>query len=121
MQLFRALLHGQRHHAYGTPPEDEERAALLLHFLSTILSAAMSVFARLCAAAGVRVRVPGAPHMPEHSLQLPVPLLTPHSHPTPHAGIHFFTLVAARSAVLCALTLTMLWCRKINPFALNET
>lgn len=52
MQLFRIALHGRRHHPYGTPPEDAERAALLIYFLSTLLSAAMSVFGKLCSAAG---------------------------------------------------------------------
>lgn len=54
MQLFRIALHGRRHHhhPYGTPPEDQERAALLIYFAQTLLGIAMSVFGKLCSAAG---------------------------------------------------------------------
>ncbi|PRW59513.1 Permease of the drug metabolite transporter (DMT) superfamily [Chlorella sorokiniana] len=35
--------------------------------------------------------------------------------------MHFFLLVAVRSSVLCLLVLPMLWCHRVNPFAINET
>lgn len=88
MQLFRAILHARarRAHGYGTPPEEQERSALAVYLLSSLLAAVMSVFGKLCSA----------------------------------AGVHFFTLVAARSGVLCLLLVPLLVKHRVNPFAINE-
>lgn len=52
--LLRQVLHARRHrHPYGTPPEAEERAALAIYLLSSILGCVMSVFGKLCATAGL--------------------------------------------------------------------
>lgn len=51
MHIFRIVLHGR--HKYGTPPEDEELSALLMYLGSSILATLMSIFGKLCSAAGV--------------------------------------------------------------------
>lgn len=50
--LLRQVLHARRHHhRFGTPLEAEERAALAIYLLSSILGCVMSVFGKLAATA----------------------------------------------------------------------
>lgn len=85
MHVFRHLVHSQ--HKYGTPPEEQEHAALFVYFLSGVLGCMMSVFGKLCSA----------------------------------AGLHFFSLAAVRSSVLCLLVAPLLIRKRVNPFAITKT
>ena len=87
MQLLRIVLHAHQRNHYGQPEEEQQRAALLMYLVSTLVASAMSVFGKLCTG----------------------------------AGMHFFQLVAVRSAVLCVLVVPSLWRHRVNPFALTDT